>query len=94
MTNNHVVADADQVTVVLKDGRQIKGEVLGSDALTDVAVVKIEGKELPTVQLGNSDSIQPGEWAIAIGNPLGLDNTVTVGIISATGRSRLTCRAR
>ncbi len=87
MTNNHVVADADQVTVVLKDGRQMKGEVLGSDALTDVAVVKIAGKDLPTVKLGNSDTIQPGEWAIAIGNPLGLDNTVTVGIISATGRS-------
>ena len=87
LTNRHVVADADQVTVVLKDGRQLDGEVLGSDALTDVAVVRIKAENLPTLTLGDSESIQPGEWAIAIGNPLGLDNTVTVGIISATGRS-------
>lgn len=87
MTNRHVVDDADEVTVVLKDGRQLKGEVLGGDELTDVAVVKIVADDLPTVTLGDSDTIQPGEWAIAIGNPLGLDNTVTVGIISATGRS-------
>ena len=87
LTNRHVVADADQVTVVLKDGRQLEGEVLGSDALTDVAVVKINAEGLPTLSLGDSDTLQPGEWAIAIGNPLGLDNTVTVGIISATGRS-------
>ena len=87
LTNRHVVADADKVTVVLKDGRQLDGEVLGSDALTDVAVVKINAEDLPAVKLGDSETIQPGEWAIAIGNPLGLDNTVTVGIISATGRS-------
>ena len=87
LTNRHVVANADQVTVVLKDGRQLEGEVLGSDELTDVAVVKISAKDLPALVLGNSETLQPGEWAIAIGNPLGLDNTVTVGIISATGRS-------
>lgn len=87
LTNRHVVADADQVTVVLKDGRQLEGKVLGSDSLTDVAVVKIQADKLPALKLGDSETIQPGEWAIAIGNPLGLDNTVTVGIISATGRS-------
>lgn len=87
MTNAHVVDKADQVTVLLKDGRQFKGKVLGEDPLTDVAVIKIEASNLPTVSLGNSKELLPGEWAIAIGNPLGLDNTVTVGIISATGRS-------
>jgi serine protease Do len=87
MTNAHVVDKADQVTVLLKDGRQFKGKVLGEDPLTDIAVIKIEASNLPTVRLGDSKALQPGEWAIAIGNPLGLDNTVTVGIISATGRS-------
>jgi serine protease Do len=87
MTNAHVVDKADRVTVLLKDGRQFKGKVLGEDTLTDIAVIKIEASNLPTVKLGNSKALQPGEWAIAIGNPLGLDNTVTVGIISATGRS-------
>lgn len=87
LTNAHVVDGADRVTVVLTDGRQFQGKVLGQDLLTDVAVVKIEATNLPTVSLGNSDQLQPGEWAIAIGNPLGLDNSVTVGIVSATGRS-------
>ncbi len=87
LTNAHVVAGADTVRVILKDGRSFEGKVLGSDELTDVAVVKIESNNLPTVELGNSEQLQPGEWAIAIGNPLGLDNTVTTGIISATGRS-------
>ncbi|MEH1833237.1 MAG: HhoA/HhoB/HtrA family serine endopeptidase [Nostoc sp.] len=87
LTNAHVVDGADTVTVTLKDGRSFKGKVLGKDELTDVAVVKIQADNLPLVALGNSDKLQPGEWAIAIGNPLGLDNTVTTGIISATGRS-------
>lgn len=87
LTNAHVVDGADTVTVTLKDGRSFQGKVLGKDELTDVAVVKIEANNLPKVTLGNSDQLQPGEWAIAIGNPLGLDNTVTTGIISATGRS-------
>ncbi len=87
LTNAHVVDGADTVTVTLKDGRNFKGKVLGTDAVTDVAVVKIEATNLPTVGLGDSEKLQPGEWAIAIGNPLGLDNTVTVGIISATGRT-------
>ncbi|BAZ02298.1 peptidase S1 and S6 chymotrypsin/Hap [Tolypothrix tenuis PCC 7101] len=87
LTNAHVVDGADTVTVILKDGRSFQGKVLGKDELTDVAVVKIQADNLPTVSLGNSDQLQPGQWAIAIGNPLGLDNTVTTGIISATGRS-------
>jgi S1-C subfamily serine protease len=87
LTNAHVVDGADRVTVVLTDGRRFDGEVLGQDILTDVAVVKIEATDLPTVPIGDSEQLQPGEWAIAIGNPLGLDNTVTVGIVSATGRS-------
>ena len=87
LTNAHVVDGADRVTVTLKDGRTFEGKVIGADPVTDVAVVKIGADNLPTVPLGNSERLQPGEWAIAIGNPLGLDNTVTTGIISAIGRS-------
>jgi Do/DeqQ family serine protease len=87
LTNSHVVDGADTVTVTLKDGRELKGRVLGQDPITDVAVVKVQASSLPMVSLGNSDQLKPGEWAIAIGNPLGLDNTVTAGIISATGRT-------
>jgi S1-C subfamily serine protease len=87
VTNAHVVSGTDTVKVTLKDGREFEGKVQGVDPLTDVAVVKINAKELPQVTLGRSDNIVPGQWAIAIGNPLGLDNTVTVGIISATGRT-------
>ncbi len=87
LTNAHVVNQADTVIVTLKDGRNFKGKVLGQDPLTDVAVVKIQANNLPAVTVGNSEQLRPGEWAIAIGNPLGLDNTVTAGIISATGRS-------
>jgi len=87
LTNAHVVAGADTVSVTLKDGRTMQGKVLGVDPVTDVAVIKINGSNLPAVRLGNSEQLKPGEWAIAIGNPLGLDNTVTTGIISATGRT-------
>ncbi|KAB8333096.1 PDZ domain-containing protein [Scytonema tolypothrichoides VB-61278] len=87
LTNAHVVNGADTVKVTLKDGRSYQGKVMGRDELTDVAVVKIQADNLPTVTLGNSDQLQPGDWAIAIGNPLGLGNTVTTGIISATGRT-------
>ena len=87
LTNAHVVADTDTVQVTLKDGRTFEGKVLGVDTVTDVAVVKIPVNKLPTVKLGNSLSLVPGQWAIAIGNPLGLDNTVTIGIISATDRT-------
>lgn len=87
ITNAHVVDGADTVKVTLKDGRSFDGKVLGEDLVTDVAVIQVDAKDLPTVSLGNSEQLHPGEWAIAIGNPLGLDNTVTAGIISATGRS-------
>ncbi|NJK40745.1 MAG: trypsin-like serine protease [Acaryochloridaceae cyanobacterium SU_2_1] len=87
LTNAHVVANADQVTVVLKDGQLFPGKVKGVDPITDLAVIQIEAENLPTVKLGDSDGLQPGDWAIAIGNPLGLDNTVTMGIVSATDRS-------
>ena len=85
-TNEHVVRGADQVAVTLPDGRSFKGKVLGTDPLTDVAVVKVVADNLPVAALGNSDQLKPGEWAIAIGNPFGLNNTVTAGIISAVGR--------
>ncbi len=87
LTNAHVVDGATVVTVNLKDGRVFEGVVLGSDPLTDLAVISIQAENLPVLQIGNSDELIIGEWAIAIGNPLGLDNTVTTGIISATGRS-------
>ena len=87
ITNAHVVEGADRVEVTLKDGRSFTGKVMGADPVSDVAVSTIEARDLPTVSLSNSDKIQPGDWAIAIGNPLGLDSTVTAGIISATGRS-------
>lgn len=87
LTNAHVIEGADRVLVTLKDGRELPGEVLGEDPLTDIAVIRVEAEDLPSVTLGDAEQLRPGEWAIAIGNPLGLDNTVTAGIISATGRS-------
>lgn len=87
LTNSHVVENSDTVQVILKNGNQYAGKVLGVDPITDVAVVKIPTDNLPAVTLGDSQNLKPGQWAIAIGNPLGLDNSVTVGIISATGRS-------
>ena len=89
LTNAHVVDNANKVTVTLKDGRTFKGEVKGVDEVTDLAVVKIDaqGSALPVATLGDSSQIQVGDWAIAVGNPVGLDNTVTLGIISTLGRS-------
>jgi S1-C subfamily serine protease len=88
ITNAHVVSNADIVQVTLKDGRTIDGNVVGVDNITDIAVVKLNSeKSLPKVKLGNSQNLIAGQWAIAIGNPLGLDNTVTIGIISATDRT-------
>lgn len=87
LTNAHVVSGTDTVEVTLKDGRTFEGRVVGSDSVTDVAVVKINANKLPVVKSGRSDGLIPGQWAIAIGNPLGLDNTVTAGIISAIGRT-------
>lgn len=87
LTNNHVVGNADKITVSLKDGRVFTAKTIGADALSDVAVIKIEAKDLPVLPLGNSDSIEVGEWVIAIGNPFGLSHTLTVGVVSAKGRS-------
>ncbi|WP_036477721.1 HhoA/HhoB/HtrA family serine endopeptidase [Myxosarcina sp. GI1] len=87
LTNAHVVEGSDEVKVTLKDGRSYEGKVMGTDPLTDVGVIKIEAEDLPEVAFADSEQLQPGEYAIAIGNPLGLDNTVTTGIVSATGRS-------
>lgn len=87
LTNAHVVEGVKAVRVTLRDGRSFPGKVVGVDSVTDVAVVKIEAVNLPMVRLGSTDNLAPGQWAIAIGNPLGLDNTVTAGIISALGRT-------
>jgi S1-C subfamily serine protease len=88
LTNAHVVDQADKVTVRLKDGRTFEGKVKGIDEVTDLAVVKINaGNDLPVASLGSSQNVQVGDWAIALGNPLGFDNTVTLGIISTLKRS-------
>ena len=87
LTNNHVVDGADEVTVHLTDKREFKAKVIGTDPKTDIAVIKIEGKNLPVVKLGKSDDVKVGEWVAAIGAPFGLDNTVTAGIVSAKSRN-------
>jgi len=87
VTNNHVVGDADVITVKLNDGREFTARKIGSDEKSDVAVIKIDGENLPTLPLGNSDALEVGEWVIAIGNPFGLAETLTFGIVSAKGRS-------
>lgn len=87
LTNAHVVDNADKVTVTLKDGRTLEGQVRGTDEVTDLAVVKVNGGNLPVAPLGDSTQVQVGDWAIALGNPLGLDNTVTLGIVSTLKRS-------
>jgi serine protease Do len=90
LTNYHVVESADSITVILADKREFKAKVVGSDPQTDVALIKIEGAgDLPILPLGDSDALEVGEWAIAIGNPFGLEQTVTVGVISAKGRNRV-----
>ncbi len=89
LTNNHVVAGAEKISVHLFDGREVKGTVRGTDPRTDLAVVHVEAADLPVATLGDSDKLQVGEWAIAVGSPFGLEETVTVGVISAKGRSGL-----
>ncbi len=86
LTNHHVIRNADDIKVTLYDNRSFEAEIVGSDPLTEVAVVKIEGSELPYAPLGNSDKVEIGNWVLAIGNPLELTSTVTAGIVSAKGR--------
>ncbi|MFQ5413852.1 MAG: DegQ family serine endoprotease [Phycisphaerae bacterium] len=89
LTNNHVVADADEVTVRLSDDRSFDAKVVGTDPKTDLAVVKIEATDLHPAQLGDSDDVRIGQWVVAVGNPFGLTNTLTAGIVSAKGRSHM-----
>ena len=89
LTNNHVVGDADEVKVTLVDGREFEAKIVGADPDTEVAVIKIDAKDLSFLELDDSDGLEVGEWVIAIGNPFGLSNTVTAGIVSAKGRGGL-----
>jgi serine protease Do len=89
LTNNHVVEDADKITVRLADKREFTAKVVGTDPQSDVAIIKIDGKDLPILPLGNSDALEVGEWVIAIGSPFELSQTVTVGVVSAKGRNRM-----
>jgi serine protease Do len=89
LTNNHVVGDADKVLVKLLDGREFTAKTIGTDPPTDVAVIKIDAKNLPILPLGDSGKLEVGEWVLALGNPFGLSHTLTAGIISALGRSRI-----
>ncbi|MBI5746728.1 MAG: DegQ family serine endoprotease [Nitrospirae bacterium] len=89
VTNNHVVSQADEIVVLLSDRREFKGKLIGTDPKSDIAVVKIEAKDLPFLAWGDSDKLQVGEYALAIGNPFGLNQTVTAGIISAVGRANV-----
>ena len=89
VTNNHVVDGATELTVSLADKREMKARVIGTDARTDIALIKVDAKDLPRVMLGNSSNVEVGDIALAIGNPFGLGQTVTMGIVSATGRGGL-----
>jgi len=87
LTNHHVVGDADKVTVRVEDGREFEAEVVGTDAPADVALIRIDAKDLPFLEPGDSDQLQVGDWVLAVGNPFGLSHTLTAGIVSAKGRS-------
>ncbi|MGN0218581.1 MAG: Do family serine endopeptidase [Bacteroidaceae bacterium] len=87
VTNNHVVGNADVIDVKLNDNREFKGRIIGCDENTDLALIKIDGKDLPTVPIGNSDDLKLGQWVLAVGNPFNLTSTVTAGIVSAKARS-------
>lgn len=87
LTNNHVIADADEIIVRLADRSELEAKLIGTDPRSDVALLKVEGKGLPTVKLGKSEELKVGEWVLAIGSPFGFDHSVTAGIVSAKGRS-------
>ncbi|CAI8852865.1 DegQ family serine endoprotease [Pseudomonas zeae] len=87
LTNNHVIADADEILVRLADRSEMKAKLIGTDPRSDVALLKIEGKDLPVLKLGKSQDLKAGQWVVAIGSPFGFDHTVTQGIVSAVGRS-------
>ena len=87
VTNNHVIDNADVISVKLNDGREFKGRVIGADPSTDLALVKIEADDLPTVPVGDSDALKVGEWVLAVGNPFNMTSTVTAGIVSAKART-------
>ena len=87
VTNNHVIDNADIISVKLNDGREFKGRIIGADPSTDLALVKIEGEDLPTIPVGDSDQLKIGEWVLAVGNPFNMTSTVTAGIVSAKARS-------
>lgn len=87
VTNNHVVADADELTVTLNDNKEYSARIIGTDKASDLALIKIDGKNLPAITIANSDDIKVGEWVLAVGNPFNLTNTVTAGIVSAKARS-------
>ena len=87
VTNNHVVGGADEILVKLNDNREFSGRIIGLDPITDLALIKIEGKDFPTLPIGNSDNLKIGEWVLAVGNPFNLTSTVTAGIVSAKARS-------
>jgi len=87
VTNNHVVDGADELTVTLTDNKEYSARIIGADKTTDLALIKIDGRNLPAIEIANSDNVKVGEWVLAIGNPLGLNNTVTAGIISAKART-------
>lgn len=89
LTNSHVVQEAEKITVLLNDGRELEATLVGNDPGTDVAVIKVEDGDLPFLEFGDSDALDVGEWVIAIGNPLGLQASVTVGVVSAKGRNNL-----
>ena len=87
VTNNHVIDGADEIDVKLNDNREFKGKLIGTDPNTDLALIKIEGDDFPTLSIGNSDALKVGEWVLAVGNPFNLTSTVTAGIVSAKARS-------
>jgi serine protease Do len=87
LTNNHVVEGADKLTVRLGDGRELTAKVVGTDPDSDLAIIHVDASGLPAAHMGNSDDMQPGDWVVAVGNPYGLDHTVTAGVVSALGRA-------